>query len=98
MSILDKNSKEETWYLDSGCSRHMTGNAAHLKNYRRHHGGTVTFGDGKKSAVIGKGTLCVEGLPELKNVYHVDGIKACLLSISQLCDENMYVNFTKDAM
>ena len=78
---VSKNCKEETWYLDSGCSRHMTGNLAHLKDYKRQYEGTVPFGDEKKSEFVGKGTLYVEGLPELNNVQYVEGIKAYLIII-----------------
>ncbi|KAI5339060.1 hypothetical protein L3X38_018332 [Prunus dulcis] len=36
--------------------------------------GTVTFGGGHKSQVVGKGTVCIPGLPELKNVRCVEGL------------------------
>ena len=37
------------WYLDSGCSRHMTGNRSLFKFFESKKGGIVTFGDGSKS-------------------------------------------------
>ena len=37
------------WYLDSGCSRHMTGNRSLFKFFESKKGGNVTFGDGSKS-------------------------------------------------
>ena len=36
------------WYLDSGCSRHMTGNKGLFKTLFEEKSGTVTFGDGKQ--------------------------------------------------
>ncbi|KAG9451567.1 hypothetical protein H6P81_011532 [Aristolochia fimbriata] len=56
----------------------------------------VTFGDGAKGAVIGRGRLKVVGLQKLENVILVNGLKANLLSISQLCDQNLHVRFTKE--
>ncbi|KAG9456851.1 hypothetical protein H6P81_001359 [Aristolochia fimbriata] len=91
-----KTSSDGTWYFDSGCSRHMTGNARNLTDIHREDGGEVTFGDGSKVAVIGRGSLRVDGLPKLENVLLVDGLKVNLLSISQLCDQNLHIRFTKD--
>ena len=54
------------WYFDSGCSKHMTGDKKFLKNYKTIDVGHVTFGDGVKARVLGKGTLDFEGLPKLK--------------------------------
>ena len=36
------------WYLDSGCSRHMTGNKSFFETLVMEEGGNVTFGDGSK--------------------------------------------------
>ncbi|KAG9442738.1 hypothetical protein H6P81_018592 [Aristolochia fimbriata] len=76
-------------------SGHMTGNVESLTNLQKENGGQVTFGDGGKGSVIGRGDLNVQGLPKLRDVLLVDGLKANLISISQLCDQNLYVNFTK---
>ena len=37
------------WYLDSGCSRHMTGDRSLFKVFESKKGGNVTFGNGSKS-------------------------------------------------
>ena len=39
----------------------------------------------------------VDGLPRLKNVLHDEGLKANLMSISQLCDQKLNVKFTKNS-
>ncbi|GJW17996.1 hypothetical protein Tco_0025432 [Tanacetum coccineum] len=36
---------ERTGLVDSGCSRHMTGNIAHLSDFKDFDGGYVTFGE-----------------------------------------------------
>ena len=39
------------WYLDNGCSRHMTGNKTLFKTLFEGKIGTITFGDGSKSVI-----------------------------------------------
>ena len=67
-----KASTKQSWYFDSRCSRHMTGERSFLEDVqpcdRTHH---VTFRDGTSSNVLGKGNLCVSSLPKLTNVWLV---------------------------
>ena len=42
------------WYLDSGCSRHMTGDRSLFKVFESKKCGNVTFGDRSKSQIKGK--------------------------------------------
>ena len=47
---LDERSKKRKnkWYLDSGCSRHMTGNYSWFSSFTKiENGGNVSFGKGK---------------------------------------------------
>jgi len=50
------------WYLDSGCSEHMTGDKTLLKEVQMGKGGRITYGDGSQSKVIGKGIIDILGL------------------------------------
>ena len=52
-----------SWYFDSGCSRHMTGDKDNLVDYKPLSEGLVTFGDGVTVKVLGRGTLNVDGFP-----------------------------------
>ncbi|MCH79439.1 gag-protease polyprotein [Trifolium medium] len=88
-------SSSEDWYFDSGCSKHMTGVGEYLKNVKPHSTSYVTFGDEAKGQILGSGCLVNNGLPKLDNVLLVRGLKANLISISQLCDQGMEVNFNK---
>ena len=83
------------WYLDSGCSRHMTGNKGLFKTLFEGKIGTVTFGDGSKSVIRDIRTVDIPRLPVFEDVWYVDGLKANLLSISQICDNGLNVLFTK---
>ncbi|GJZ59963.1 hypothetical protein Tco_0615779 [Tanacetum coccineum] len=49
---------EDQGYVDSGCSRHMTGNISYLSDFKAFDGRYVTFGGGAKGGrITGKGTL-----------------------------------------
>ena len=43
------------WYLNAGCSRHMTGDKSLFTTLKEKEDGYVTFGDGSYSEVLGKG-------------------------------------------
>ena len=83
------------WYLNSGCSCHMTGDKSLFKTLKEKISDYVTFGDGSHAQVLGKGTIDILGLPLLKNVLHIEGLKANLLNITQICDEDFLVQFSK---
>ena len=83
------------WYLDSSWSRHMTGDRSLFKVFESKKGGNVTFGDGSKSHIKGKGIISLVGLPDIANVLYVEGLRVNLLSISQICDQDFMVLFSK---
>ncbi|GJV30797.1 hypothetical protein Tco_1391197 [Tanacetum coccineum] len=63
--------KENQGYVDSGCSRHMTGNMSYLSDFKEFDGGYVTFGGGAKGGKItSKGTLKT-GKLDFKDVYFI---------------------------
>ena len=83
------------WYLDNGCSRHMTRDQSLFKVFKSKKGGNVTFGDGSKSQIKGKGIISLLGLLDIANVLYVKGLRVNLLSISQICDQDFMVLFSK---
>ena len=94
--IALKANSSNFWYLDSGCSRHMTENKSFFETLVMEECGNVTFGDGSKKKVVRKGTISIPGLPSLSNALFVDGLKANLISISHLSDEGYSVLFSKN--
>ena len=84
------------WYLDSGYSKHMTRYRSLFKVFESKKGGNVTFGDGSKSQIKGKGTISLPRLPDIANVLYVEGLRVNLLSISQICDQGFMVLFSKE--
>ncbi|BBH07158.1 multidrug resistance-associated protein 9 [Prunus dulcis] len=59
-NATEKRSMEEVWYLDSGCSNHMTGREDVLIDIDRNVTAKVAMGTGQLVDVIGKGSLMVE--------------------------------------
>ena len=84
------------WYLDSGCLRHMTEDQSLFKVFESKKCGNVTFGAGSKSQIKGKGIISLPGLPDIANVLYVEGMRVNLLSISQICDQDFMVLFSKE--
>ncbi|GJS13098.1 ribonuclease H-like domain-containing protein [Tanacetum coccineum] len=79
--------------IDSGCSRHMTGNMSYLTDYEEIDGGYVAFGGNPKGGKItGKCTIKTGNL-DFENVYFVRELKFNLFSISQMCDKKNSVLF-----
>ena len=64
-----------------------------LENY---NGGTIIVGDGNLAHVKRNGSIAIPSCPKLDEVLYVEGLKANLLSISQICNKNHKVNFHQD--
>ncbi|GJU56883.1 putative ribonuclease H-like domain-containing protein [Tanacetum coccineum] len=94
---IKPNSKpqhDDKGFVDSGCSRHMTGNIAYLSDFKQFNGGYNAFGGGAYGGKIsGKGTLKTANL-DFEDVYFVNELKFNLFSVSQMCDKKNYVLFT----
>ena len=73
----------------------MTGNQAFLTNLQPCSNSFVTFGDGVKAKIQGKGQLKQSGSSCLTEALLVDNLTANLISISQLCDMGLSVQFEK---
>ncbi|GJW39105.1 putative ribonuclease H-like domain-containing protein [Tanacetum coccineum] len=91
---LSNSQLNDKGFVDSGCSRHMSGNIAHLSDFKDFDGGYVTFGGGANGGrITGKGTIKTDKL-DFDDVYFVKELKFNLFSVSQMCDKKNYVLFT----
>ncbi|KAK2363148.1 cysteine-rich RECEPTOR kinase [Trifolium repens] len=84
---------ERRWFLDSGCSRHMTGDASLFIKFKAKEKDYVTYGDNNKGTILG---VCTIGNPStitISNVVLVDNLKHNLLSVAKLCDKGFIINF-----
>ncbi|GJY01367.1 ribonuclease H-like domain-containing protein [Tanacetum coccineum] len=89
-----KPQHDDKGFVDSGCSRHMTGNIAYLLNFKEFDGGYVAFRGGAYGGRISsKGTLKTDNL-DFKDVYFYNELKFNLFSILQMCDKKNYFLFT----
>ena len=91
--VLQKSSKKNQWYLDSGCSKHMTSDLTKFTSLKLKVEGHVTYGDNNRGRIIGRGTVGTGSSTVIENVLYVEGLRHSLLSISQLCDKGYKVNF-----
>ncbi|GJW00768.1 putative ribonuclease H-like domain-containing protein [Tanacetum coccineum] len=84
---------QNKWIVDSGCSRHMTGNKAYLTEYHNFNGGPVAFG-GSKGYITSKGKIKI-GKLDFEDVCFVKELQHFnLFSVSQMYDKKNKVLFT----
>ena len=86
MIALCATKSQNLWHLDSGCSKHMTGDPNKFIKLRKDNKGRVTIGVNMTFKIIGKGTIVVNSKIKAKNVLLVENLKPNLLSVSQTCD------------
>ncbi|GJR48270.1 integrase, catalytic region, zinc finger, CCHC-type containing protein, partial [Tanacetum coccineum] len=82
------------WYLDSGYSKHMTGDRSRLRNFVKKFIGTVRFGNDHFGAIMGYGDYVI-GDSVISRVDYVEGLGHNLFSVSQFCDSDLEVAFKK---
>ncbi|KAI5323652.1 hypothetical protein L3X38_032724 [Prunus dulcis] len=91
---------QDVWYVDSGCSNHMTGNKQCFVKLEEKVNSQVKLGDGKLHNVEGKGIISVQtkgGIPKLVyDVLYVPNLAQNLLSVGQLLQRGFLVKFEDD--
>nr|GEW30449.1 integrase, catalytic region, zinc finger, CCHC-type, peptidase aspartic, catalytic [Tanacetum cinerariifolium] len=80
------------WYLDSGCSKHMTGDRSQLINFVQKLLGTVKFGNDHVAKIMGYGDYKIGNVTILR-VYFVEGLGHNLFTVGQFCDSDLEVAF-----
>ncbi|GJS87784.1 hypothetical protein Tco_0770420 [Tanacetum coccineum] len=84
--------KKPIWYLDIGCSRHMSGVKSYLHKFVEQPGLKVLFGDDPTCTTECYGYIKCNGIVFTK-VAFLNGLKYNLISISQLYDAKYIVRF-----
>nr|GEX73321.1 integrase, catalytic region, zinc finger, CCHC-type, peptidase aspartic, catalytic [Tanacetum cinerariifolium] len=80
------------WYLDSGCSNHMTGDRSQLINFVQKFLGTFKFGNDLVAKIMGYGDYKIENVT-ISRIYFVEGLGHNLFSVGQFCDSDLEVAF-----
>nr|GFA43722.1 integrase, catalytic region, zinc finger, CCHC-type, peptidase aspartic, catalytic [Tanacetum cinerariifolium] len=80
------------WYLDSGCSKHMTGDRSQLINFVQKFLDMVKFGNDHVAKIIGYADYQI-GNMTISRVYYVEGLGHNLFSVGQFCDSDLEVAF-----
>jgi len=65
----------DLWNLDSGCSRHVSGNASLFTEIKKKGYGSVTFGDKGIDKIIGVRIIGKDPSNSIDNVYLTDRSK-----------------------
>jgi len=84
----------QLWYVDSGCSRHITGEKSNFLSLTAAEGGSVALDNGKSGTIVGIGKIGESLSHSIESIYLVDCLKHNLLSVSQLCDKDNLVVFS----
>ncbi|GJR67230.1 integrase, catalytic region, zinc finger, CCHC-type containing protein [Tanacetum coccineum] len=80
------------WIVDSGCSKHMTGDRSLLRNFIKKFMGTIRFGNDNFAAITGYGDY-IHGNITICHVHYVEGLGHTLFSVGQFCDGDLEVAF-----
>eukprot|EP00253_Pinus_taeda_P036044 PITA_36044 len=97
---MAETNSEDLWFLDSGCSNHMTGNIALFSALDQNVKSKVTLGSDSKISLMGKGEVKIftkKGEKKtIADVYYVHGMRCNLLSIGHLVHKGYNVFFKND--
>ena len=81
-------------YVDSGCSKHITGDRDMFLTLRKERDGSVSFRNDDSAKIIGKDKFKIGNKnTKEENVLLVQYMKHNLLSVSQMCDQGHKVTF-----
>ena len=83
----EEATNSEIWYLDSGCSNHMSGNKSLFSELNETFREHVKLGDNSTVAVMGKGNIHIhfdKHVCKLTDVFYIPNLKNNLISMGQL--------------
>ncbi|GJZ04860.1 retrovirus-related pol polyprotein from transposon TNT 1-94 [Tanacetum coccineum] len=80
--------------VDSGCTKHITGNLKLLCNFVDKYLGIVRFGNDQFAPILGYEDL-VQGNITINKVYYVEGLNHNLFLVGPFCDADLEAAFRK---
>lgn len=100
MTFLEDHdtSRKHAWFLDSGCSNHMSGDKNLFTRLDENFKHSVKLGNNKRMEVIGKGNVRLilnQAAYVISDVYYVPELRNNLLSLRQLQEKEMAILIQK---
>ena len=92
-----QESSKEVWFLDSGCSNHMSGSKEIFSVIDESVKSEVKLGNDHQILVMEKGSISIRTKKgeenEIPDVYYVPGLQHNLISIGQLVQKGYRIHF-----
>jgi transposase InsO family protein len=92
-----QESSKEVWFLDSGCSNHMSGSKEMFATMDDSIKSEVKLGNDHRVSVMGKGSINIRTKQgeekHISDVYYVPGLQHNLISIGQLVQKGYRIYF-----
>ena len=102
VTTRDEDKFKDQWYLDSGCSSHMSGRKNWFVNIKPSMKNMVKFANDNTLAAEGIGDVMIMRKDGKKSVIsnglYIPGMKSNLLSIGQLVEKNYKVSIEDKLM
>lgn len=90
-------SADDIWYVDNGCSHHITRDKSKFKDFDETVKSHVRLGDDKQLQIKGKGTTAIfvgDKQKFIKNIHYAPSLAHNLLSVRQLVESGYSVEFS----
>ncbi|MCI25450.1 retrovirus-related pol polyprotein from transposon TNT 1-94, partial [Trifolium medium] len=101
-TTCDASAKSEEWYIDSGCSNHMTSHREWLTSFDASKKTSIKLADNSKLAVEGTGNIVVRskngGKVIIEVVFYVPAMNCNLMSIGQFVEKGFSVTIEGDSL
>ncbi|XP_057417996.1 uncharacterized protein LOC130712175 [Lotus japonicus] len=98
-TTCESGKDSEVWYLDTGCSNHMTGRRRWFSEFDATRKTVVRLADSSKMMTEGVGKIALEmegGKPAfIENVLFVPGMECNLISVGQLIEKGFSVDIQR---
>ncbi|GJW50659.1 hypothetical protein Tco_0092010 [Tanacetum coccineum] len=87
----------DDWIVDSGCTKHMTGNIRFFTLHKVYDDALVVFGSNLKGNAVGGGNITHDSITII-NVEHVSGLAFNLISVGYSQTSKAYIVLNKETM
>ena len=88
MCNIGDEGNPEVWYLESGCSNHMSGNESMFSFINKNYKSEIKMGNNGIVPIMGKESIMIRTKQgekkEIQNVYFSPNVKHNLMSVGQL--------------